>query len=195
MAEGRSVVLDGQTYTRAGDGSWVDEANIEAAVGIWGKLDRALEATGFLARRAGARHPRSFRQDEADRYFVRRAGETRFHYRGLAVTAAKAKPNGACGFCCRCGRKPVSSSARLHVIEDKRNPGEFFEYGADCWEGAMKAALAEAVAAETDQRRARMLAQNYRLFFEDYDAASNTCPAANEYWDPAQPAGPQGRDR
>ena len=182
MGEERSVVLDGRTYARMGDGSWVDDSNIEAATGLWSRLDRLLAASGLLPRRAGDPHPRALRKDDAVRYFVRRMGENRFHYRGLAATTAR----GAYGFCCCCGRAP-RRAAGLHVIEDKRNPGEFFEYGADCWEGGLKAALAAALAAEADERRARLMGENYRLFF-----GGDGGRAADEYWDPGQPPGPQG---
>jgi len=187
MGEERSVVFEGRTYTRAGDGSWIDEANIEAPTGLWSRLDRALSAGGLLARRPGDPHPRSLRKGDAVRYFVRRMGECRFHYRGLAETT----PRGPYGFCCRCGRKPAGG--RLHVVEDRRNPGEFFEYGADCWEAAMGPALAAALAAETDEGRRLLLGQNYRLLFEGYDAGSNTCRAPDEYWDPGRPPGPHRR--
>src|SRR5262245_7757704 len=146
MAEQRSVVFDGHTYTRMGDGSWVDDCNIEAPTGLWSRLDRLLAASGLLPRRAGDRDPRTFRQKDAVRYFVRRMGENSFHYRGLAATTAR----GAYGFCCCCGKSPRRGDG-LYVIEDKRNPGEFFEYGADCWEGGMKAALAAALGGGTEE--------------------------------------------
>jgi hypothetical protein len=53
----------------------------------------------------------------------------------------------------------------------------------------MKAGLAAELSAETDERRARLLRENYRLFFEDHGKGR----AADEYWDPGQPPGPQAR--
>src|SRR5262249_6305611 len=156
--------FDGHTYARMGDGSWVDDRNIEAPTGLWSRLDRLLVASGLLPRRGGDRDPRTFRQKDAVRYFVRTLGEHGFHHRGCAAATER----GAYGFCCCCGKAP-RRGVGLHVIEDKRNAGEFFEYGADCWEGGMKPALAAALSAETDEGRARLMRENYRLFFEEHD--------------------------
>jgi len=95
------------------------------------------------------KRPRYLRWGEAERYFVKRMGDSRFTYR-LVDDPERS------GLCFRCGRH--ADKGHKSIVVHCQETGEILEYGVSCWPDQMLMELRKAIRRETDAvRKARMI--------------------------------------